>query len=130
MKNDIKAVSPVIGVILMVAITVVLAAAVFVFVSHFTASPKQLNHVEFTSNTATTTTLTFTVLNVDDNLVYSQLSVKDGLGNAVTFTHSGTSTSIVAGDVVTLTGLTTNTAYSFNFLYANQIVTAASGHTV
>lgn len=127
-KNE-NAVSPVIGVILMVAITVILSTIVFVLVSRLSNSNTQANaHLIVNNNSSGPRTLAFTVDEVSDSLQYTNLTIKSSTGALITYTTSA-GTTLSAGDVITLTGLTTNTSYTFNFIYNGHLITSANGHT-
>ncbi|WP_227132310.1 type IV pilin [Halorubellus salinus] len=91
--TDDEAVSPVIGVILMVAITVILAAVIGAFVLGIGGSQETAPQASFQWNSDGTAILH----NGGDKIDGTQLSTNDDCGGAAT--HS-TSTSITAGDEV------------------------------
>lgn len=114
-----EGVSPVIAVILMVAITVVLAATVWVWVSGFShgasdAQPGSLSLQQGAYNasanafgvTNATWGVRFTVVGASANFPLASLSVVDTTTSAgtITCTSSGGST-LSAGDVITCTGV-------------------------
>lgn len=122
LKNDSEAVSPVIGVILMVAITVVLAVVVFVLVgklSHGVSNPP--GQLSLTQSRNGQTSVTYTVL-MGNEVNYADLIINaDGITQ--TYTHTpNTNTVITAGDTITITGLTTNQQYNFNFVSQNAVI--------
>lgn len=92
--ND-EAVSPVIGVILMVAITVVLAAVVFVLVSNLGDSSEDAPDISFSKDSSDHT---LTVVKADAGADWSDFS-QGGCDLAAT---SPTTGPIGAGDVVTI----------------------------
>jgi flagellin-like protein len=131
-KANDEAVSPVIGVILMVAITVVLAAVVFVLVSNLSKSSNSAPTVSFTADD---TAKTLTVVSAPvPSIGWDSTSVTVGgtcaaharLNSAtVTFVSSPQTNKITGGDVIsgclqgetfTLTHVATNTLlYSHSF---------------
>lgn len=128
-RMDVAAVSPVIGVILMVAITVVLAGVVFYMVnqlgSHKTDTPVNM---AIQTNAVHTTDATFNIISAADNLDYQQLIMKVN-GVTTSYTHTGTNT-ISAGDIVTINGLTTKTSYDIVFIYKDTIIASMSIKTL
>ena len=126
-KKD-SGVSPVIATILMVAITVVLAAVLYVMVSGFTHSPGTANSAGLTENQLTTYNWTVSISSVSaSNIPLSNLKIViSGVAGAtttysfanstwnsgtpqgnitVTFSHAGNSaTYLSAGDSFTITG--------------------------
>ena len=135
LSTDTAAVSPVIGVILMVAITVVLAAIVFILVSHLSQSgPGELPQISLTSDSVGTTTATFTVSGIQNAPTWGELVFKDGTGATRTFTVNGaapvTTARVAAGDVLKFTGLTSNTSYDFRAIYGSNIVWSGHAQTV
>jgi flagellin-like protein len=90
-----KAVSAVIGVILMVAITVAIAATVYVYVSGMIGTSPQVTPTMTMQQSATDKTLT--VIKADPNsLTWAQLEIKSSLGG--TWLKAGT---VKAGNMVT-----------------------------
>jgi len=113
LKNDTQAVSPVIGVILMVAITVVLAAIVFVLVSKLAISPNSETAVSFSKDA---TTKTLTVISADKGLKWSDFSVSgcnaSSLSGNVT---AGNTLTACAGHVTVTYGPTNTLIYATDF---------------
>jgi flagellin-like protein len=131
---DDEAVSPVIAVILMVAITVVLAATVYVWVSGFGKSGSQAKTLSVTQSSCTATAGTaavkFTIVSVSPNFAYSNLLVKDATNTAATFTVSNSGT-ITAGDSLKLDTAGTYTCadtLSFVDSAANSVVASIVLH--
>lgn len=120
-KSEQTAVSPVIGVILMVAITVVLATVVFILVqkiaAHQATEGAQLSLAQTRNGQ---TSVTYTVLSVSDSVNWSGLIVNNN-GTAAGWTHTG-GANVAAGDTITINGLTTNQYYTLTFVYANNVV--------
>ncbi|MHB8585415.1 MAG: archaellin/type IV pilin N-terminal domain-containing protein [Thermoplasmatota archaeon] len=109
MIND-EAVSPVIAVILMVAITVVLAATVYVWVSGFGASGSQAKSLSVSELNCGLTTdkhwiyTNFTAVSSSSNFAYTALKVKDTTNPTAVGTVTGpaSQTNILAGDTMAL----------------------------
>jgi archaeal type IV pilus assembly protein PilA len=116
-QADERAVSAVIGVILMVAITVAIAATVYVYVSGMIGGQKQATPTVLATpnNTAKTVTIT----NADPNLMWSDVTITTTSGYTWTLATSGGSAigtssttwnsinvpdGITAGDVLALAG--------------------------
>lgn len=105
-ENDKAAVSPVIGVILMVAITVVLAAIVFVVVSNLSHgginAPVEIGVNHNQDNT-------FSIVSISEKIAWNNVTIKDN-GITQSFTVNGglftTGQVISAGDVIKVSGLT------------------------
>lgn len=100
-NNSDEAVSPVIGVILMVAITVVLAAVVFVLVSNLGEGSESAPNISFNKDSAEGT---LTVVQAED-AEWGDFSVtgcdsldSDGDGSAVESTASTNTDKVDAGD--------------------------------
>lgn len=72
LRTSEEAVSPVIGVILMVAITVVLAAVVYALVADLGGDPKETPHVAMEEED---TAGTWTVIRADTSLAWSDFTV-------------------------------------------------------
>ena len=136
MRKDGKAVSPVIATILMVAITVVLAAVLYVMVMGFGGSNSQTTPTATmtytkTANTGaqTLSTYTFTVASVTRNDVkMTDLAIlvtpavagppsPAPAGNPAIGAAPGTTGNLIAGDQVVITGCTPNVAYTFTLQY-------------
>lgn len=119
--ND-EAVSPVIGVILMVAITVVLAAVVFVLVNNLSANT--INEPANLSFSYKDSDHTFTLIEAPSSPVaYDKLTVKDN-GITQTFTVNGVrvdSNNLEAGDVIAIDGLVSG-SHSINFIINNRVI--------
>jgi archaeal type IV pilus assembly protein PilA len=126
MRKDGKAVSPVIATILMVAITVVLAAVLYVMVMGFgggntQSTPTATMTYQKTGTAAgppVTSTYTFTVAGVTRNDVKTtstDLNVKiSPAAGTVTTTFS---TTLQAGDTIVVAGCVPNTAYTITVVY-------------
>ena len=136
-------VSPVIATILMVAITVVLAAVLYVMVSGFTHSPGTANSVGLSSS-ATNSGFVVTVDKVSSStLAYNNLKIEitNATGNVLTYIISGSATpatvtsahgiaftftnsgsDISAGDAITLafTGWTSTSGLTFSMYDGNS----------
>ncbi|MHB8604918.1 MAG: archaellin/type IV pilin N-terminal domain-containing protein [Thermoplasmatota archaeon] len=111
-KLDDEAVSPVIAVILMVAITVVLAATVYVWVSGFGAQGNQAKSLSVSEVACATgggaSAVKFTVVSVSPNFLYSGtngLIIKDASVPAATFPIGtpAAGATIAAGDTMSIT---------------------------
>ena len=102
-KND-KAVSPVVGVILMVAVTIVLAATIYVWVSHMSspaaAAPSINLRGTFSSDGKT---LTLTVISVQGDARWDDLDIKVPNGLTPKIYKDGTEVTtgmVEAGDYI------------------------------
>lgn len=137
LRRDDKAVSPVIAVILMVAITVVLAATVYVWVSGFGASGGQAKTLALSVTSTTGGIATLTAVSTGSPaLEYSKLKITvDGdaaygiVANGVyvrdTAWTSTTATSRIApGDVIKVAHRTSGNSITVNFVdtSANTVV--------
>ncbi len=126
MRKDKSAVSPVIATILMVAITVVLAAVLYVMVMGFgggnTSTPTaSLNVVKGADNTTAASLYTISVLSISsNNVLYTDVSVTvvpAVVAQAKTLTPSvAGSTHVMASDYVTLS-LQKSTSYTVTLVY-------------
>lgn len=98
-KDGEEAVSAVIGVILMVAITVAIAATVYVYVSGMMGGESEVTPVITFSRTDQATTNTLTVISADPgDLDWGDLVLKvDG-----TTTAHGQTGNVEAGDIITI----------------------------
>ena len=102
-------VSPVIATILMVAITVVLAAVLYVMVSGFTHSPGTANSAGLNEAPNSATNSTVTVASVSaSNIHITDLKIVVG-------SQSFTLTAPTAGGIVNITGSSSSTTYSVHF---------------
>jgi FlaG/FlaF family flagellin (archaellin) len=93
------AVSAVIGVILMVAITVAIAATVYVYVSGMVtpeSAGKVISALQMSADT-TTHNATYKVTNADQGIAWSQVTVSN-LGSPGTLISSVTGLAFTAGD--------------------------------
>lgn len=130
--ND-RAVSPVIAVILMVAITVVLAATVYVWVTQFGAggqSPPGSLAVSQSSFDATATCgvsgatwcAKWLVLSASNGLALSNLGVRDITTDVgtITCTTSGSATALTAGDTLTCTGTLTDPVKGDTWVFTDK----------
>jgi len=125
-RKNKEAVSPVIATILMVAITVVLAAVLYVMVMGFGGTSGNtptatMTYVKGTPINAGNDVYTFTIAGVTRNDVkQSDLSVVVAplpKGNNYYNTTYAGATYIGAGDTIQLTGLTPGTGYTFTLKY-------------
>jgi len=115
LRGKEKAVSAVIGVILMVAITVAIAATVYVYVSGMIGTgAEKTPDMSFNQNSADKT---LTIVRSDNNLDWSQFTATypatmnvslDGTAIGATGTAIGSS-NVKAGDIFTITGTGTIT---------------------
>lgn len=104
--NDDSAVSPVIGVILMVAITVILAAVIATFVlglgdSVSNTAPQASFSIDYESGTSITVTH-----EGGDSIKASELYVRGTIGNNDWNSLGGTSGKVQAGNSITISGAT------------------------
>jgi len=98
-KDGEEAVSAVIGVILMVAITVAIAATVYVYVSGMMGGESEVTPVITFSKTDQATTNTLTVISADPgDLDWGDLVLKVG----GTTTAHGQTGNVEAGDIITI----------------------------
>ena len=98
-KDGEEAVSAVIGVILMVAITVAIAATVYVYVSGMIGGESEVTPVITFSRTDQATTNTLTVISADPgDLDWGDLVLKVG----GTTTAHGQTGNVEAGDIITI----------------------------
>lgn len=95
-KQNEEAVSPVIGVILMVAITVVLAAVVFVLVSNLGKGSEAAPSLSFNKDSSAHT---LTVVKADSGLTWDDFTATGCNSDTET-----SATAVAAGDVITMTG--------------------------
>ncbi len=122
-KNAEEAVSPVIGVILMVAITVVLAAVVFVLVSNIGGDSESTPSMSFQKSESANT---LTVVSADT----ADWSDITGSGCTATVnTVSGTdgafgaaAGAVTAGDVITLTVPTAGCTLTLTYTPSNSLL--------
>jgi flagellin-like protein len=103
-EADERAVSAVIGVILMVAITVAIAATVYVYVSGMIGGT-QNKAPNMAWNKETSPTKQIVLVSADSGLLWSDFSITGD-----THTNHFTTTTATAGDYITLTN-TTGTIY-------------------
>jgi flagellin-like protein len=157
LNGDDEAVSPVIAVILMVAITVVLAATVYVWVSGFGASGTQAKNLSVSQGTATNLaaasgSVSYTIVSISPNYLVSNFKVtSSGTGGpflttatagsgvysiAINGVNPATSTSsIAAGDIVKLqwgastTGPTAGDTLNFIDIASGNIVSSIVVHS-
>jgi flagellin-like protein len=99
--DDDEAVSPVIAVILMVAITVVLAAVVYMWVSGFTGGQQQAGTMSLTMDSHGAGYYNLTVVSASPSLKWDDVRVTMD-GTPATFT--ALTGSVNAGDTLRLTG--------------------------
>ena len=128
-KNE-EAVSPVIGVILMVAITVVLAAVVFVLVSNLSKSSNSAPSVSFTADD---TARTLTVVSAPSSPTIkwnpSDVTVGGTCASSAVLTHGSSTASaqtssaswvITGGDQIS--GCTSGQSISFTHVATNTLL--------
>ncbi len=122
MNNE--GVSAVVGVILMVAITVVLAAVLYVLISNF-GDEDSGNDNKITLNTASIheTSIEYSITTVSENLNYTYMTVKAN-GNEVEFTYTGSDIAS-PGDFITVNGLSPHTVYEITVVYENKLIGTA-----
>jgi archaeal type IV pilus assembly protein PilA len=106
-EGNERAVSAVIGVILMVAITVAIAATVYVYVSGMLGGT-QNKAPNMAFNKQTTPTKGLTLVSADSNLKWSDFTITNG---AIT----GSPADVTAGQFISFTG--TATAYNITIVY-------------
>jgi archaeal type IV pilus assembly protein PilA len=125
-KND-EGVSPVIGVILMVAITVVLAAVVFVLVTNLGGTTD--NPVSLGVSKESDDSFTITSIAEDDTLTYGDLIIKDN-GVAKNYTVNGAtpadSDRLEAGDTIVITPALAAGSHRIQFVIESQVVYSKS----
>ena len=135
-KQNDEAVSPVIGVILMVAITVVLAAVVFVLVSNLGSNNESAPRVSFTKSTSGLNT-TFTVAQAE-NAIWNEFKLAPATQTDCAITGEGgtpdgttgvftATTAISAGDKVSFTATASGDcdgAFNLVHVSSNSIVYA------
>lgn len=135
-KPDDSAVSPVVGVILMVAITVVLAAVVFIFVSHLSQNtPEAPTSFAATFTAADSSSLTYRVVSVEPNQVqWDSCQVRDDGGSIHPFTVNGAAivagSKAQAGDVFKVSSLVSKNTYNLALTCVGNIVTTVQGTTL
>jgi flagellin-like protein len=110
-KNRKDAVSPVIATILMVAITVVLAAVLYVMVMGFGGGGGQETPtITMTYQKDPTNSYTFTVVGVTENsIAWADITPVISGNVGATFVVDGTPTLVGAGDTMSFTYLTSGT---------------------
>ena len=142
-RKDDQAVSPVIATILMVAITVVLAAVLYVMVSGLISGPGASKpFVTFSSATVQGTNVTFTVASASIastlnsykvNILQDTVAVGTGAQTLVSgatgmtfgaikvvYTDISGNGQLKSGDIVKITGLSTGHAYQFVLIWASD----------
>ena len=110
-----EAVSPVIAVILMVAITVVLAATVYVWVSGFGAGGEETPTITFDRTDGTDSSIFSVIESTEAGLLWSDFSLKvynvtGGVAMTSTVTLPTGTTTVDAGDTFTVAKATTGGA--------------------
>jgi len=128
-KKNNKAVSPVIATILMVAITVVLAAVLYVMVMGMSGGDDTTTPTGVLGNPAvTTTTAKVTITSLTPDTPYADLDWRLSNGTAAhdvtitqafgaIFTDVGGDLGASSGDYFTVTGLTVGTDVTFYLIY-------------
>jgi archaeal type IV pilus assembly protein PilA len=121
-KNRKDAVSPVIATILMVAITVVLAAVLYVMVMGFGSNNQQQTPVITMTyqkaDNGTASDYTFTVASVNRNDVKISDINAVMSGEAPVYSAVGANTNVQAGDTVFIPSLTPGAPYTLTLVYA------------
>lgn len=121
MNNDTNAVSPVIGVILMVAITVVLAAVVYVMVSRLADGSGEIPVEIGLSRSGDGS---FTVTSFSESVAYDNLTIKDN-GSTTIYTVNGFTPSdgqvMEAGDIIRPTDLEDG-QHEISFIYRDVLI--------
>lgn len=131
---DDEAVSPVVGVILMVAITVVLAVVVFVLVNNLGKdTPNSVHDASFSSQPATASDLSWRLISQNSAWTWAGCTLKDQAGATADFTVNGAAPADVkssVGDVVSVSGLTTKTAYDYLMVCEDAAIGHLTGTTL
>ena len=118
MRKNKEAVSPVIATILMVAITVVLAAVLYVMVMGFGGTSGNTPTATMTYQKTAAGTYTFTVAGVTRNdIKTTDVTIVISPSAGVTSTPTYAGTYIGAGDTIVFSGLTSGTLYAFTLKY-------------
>ncbi len=107
-KKNEEAVSPVIGVILMVAITVILAAVIAAFVFGMAGNISKTKVVAVTGQRVNANTISVTFQGGQDASTLVSICWTVGGNNAAIWTTSGTQTSIPVGNTSTITAPTSS----------------------
>lgn len=128
------AVSPVIGVILMVAITVILASVVWVLVANLGGDHgHQAPSASFTFSAQDASSLTFQEVSQTTAWDWTTCSIRDNTGALHTFTVNGLAPvptpKSQAGDVLRITGLATKTTYQVLLVCNSDTVATLAGTT-
>lgn len=112
-------VSPVIGVILMVAITVVLAAVVFLLVTRMSSNvPEPISEIGFSINNDHE----ITVVSIHEVIMYDDLTIKDsGISQSYQVNGDLPEGALSAGDLITVSGLTTG-SHDLAIIYHGNII--------
>ena len=101
-KNK-RAVSPVVGVILMVAITIVLAATIYIWISSMSSPAATAPSINF-RGTFEDNKLVLTVISVQGNANWDDLNVTATSNESSSLTVNTPSGAVNAGDQVEITG--------------------------
>ena len=118
-----EAVSAVIGVILMVAITVAIAATVYVYVSGMitpgtgTAKTAQLSY-----SSKTDTTVVYKVTSADEGIIWNSVTFASEGNTSRTYAVSPSEANVDVSQYVTISGLTTGTTYQFDMIFDDKII--------
>ncbi len=122
-KQNDEAVSPVIGVILMVAITVVLAAVVFVLVSNLGKGSEKAPNVSFNKDSSART---LTVVQADPGVNWDDFTVSGTCITGTAPTINGLSYATNSADTVSggdvIGGCTAGSTLSFTHTATNSLV--------
>jgi flagellin-like protein len=108
-KQNDEAVSPVIGVILMVAITVVLAAVVFVLVSNLGKGSEKAPNVSFNKDSSART---LTVVQADSGIQWGDFTVGGTCSDTLVVTLPSGTTGTFGAAAITSADVTGGTLFS------------------
>jgi len=128
MWKDMTGVSPIIAVILMVAITVVLAATIYVWVTGFGGGSQTALSMDLQQTAGTSgTDAIFRVTSASPDLDWSDLTFKIG-GTTITTVYSGTSGTtalsgaVNAGDYIRVVSSSCTDGAVLEIIYQNSVI--------
>ena len=116
---DDDAVSPVIAVILLVAITVVLAASIWFIVNGMTGTQEKTPNVVCTVDNANDKLI---VSSAERGVAWDDITITYTEGATLTNSTSFTDKDVTAGDYITVSGLTGNVEITFVYEPSNSII--------
>lgn len=126
MWKDVTGVSPIIAVILMVAITVVLAATIYVWVSGFGGSGSSTPAI---SCSADNTNNKLKIVSADPGISWSDITITASSGSYAVYTGGGSTNSttnptdtVTAGDYILLYGSSGNVDITLKYDPTNTII--------